>query len=167
MKFVWNICRRLILSGLLCLFSFWASGPFVTSFEFGPRTLSVFILFKSFESFWISYLLCIYFVFNCSLSLNVMFVFVRSCRDFRIYSCHFIYLIMFRNCLFFVWCFIFYVFLCLIVFNFINVMFVIRYFRICVLHFSNVVINVFVHCVISYLIAFHILNISYLIMTRI
>ena len=38
------VCRCLILSGLLCLFSFWASGPFVTSFEFGSRTLSAFIL---------------------------------------------------------------------------------------------------------------------------
>ena len=37
-------CRRPILSGLLCLFSFWASDPFVTSFEFGLRTLSVFTL---------------------------------------------------------------------------------------------------------------------------
>ena len=36
--------RRQILSGLLCLFSFWALDPFVTSFEFGPRTLSVFTL---------------------------------------------------------------------------------------------------------------------------
>ena len=29
-------CRRPILSGLLCSFSFWALGPFVTSFELGP-----------------------------------------------------------------------------------------------------------------------------------
>ena len=36
-----SFCRRLILFGLL---RFWASSPFVTSFEFGPRTLSVFIL---------------------------------------------------------------------------------------------------------------------------
>ena len=47
-------------------------------------------------------------------------------------------------------------FLCLIVFNFINVIFVIKYFRICVLHFSNVMLNVVLHCAISYLIAFHI-----------
>ena len=32
-------CRRQILSGLLCVLSF--LGPFVASFEFGPRTLSV------------------------------------------------------------------------------------------------------------------------------
>ena len=41
-------CRRPILSGLLCLFSsFWASGPFVTKFEFGPRTLSIFFYLSS------------------------------------------------------------------------------------------------------------------------
>ena len=39
-----NRCRRPILSGLLCLFSFWALGPFVTSFKLGPQTLSAFIL---------------------------------------------------------------------------------------------------------------------------
>ena len=33
-------CRRSILSKVLCLFSFWISSLFVTSFEFGPRTLS-------------------------------------------------------------------------------------------------------------------------------
>ena len=43
-------CRRQILSGLLCLFSFWALGPFVTSFEFESRTLSVFVYWV-FESF--------------------------------------------------------------------------------------------------------------------
>ena len=49
-------CRRPILSRLLCLFSFWASGPFVTSFEFGPRTLSLLFL----SSLWV--ILC--FVLN-------------------------------------------------------------------------------------------------------
>ena len=69
-------CKRLILSELLWLFSFWASGPFVTSFEFGPRTLSFsFIIYQDFEplsSFWISHLFRVYFVFNHYLSLNVM-----------------------------------------------------------------------------------------------
>ena len=57
-------CRRQILSGLLCSFSFWASGPFVTSFEFGPRTLSflfIYLFYWVFESFCISYLFCVYF----------------------------------------------------------------------------------------------------------
>ena len=53
-------CRCQILSELLCLFSFWASGPFVASFEFGPRTLSfsffLFILFEFFESLCVNYL---------------------------------------------------------------------------------------------------------------
>ena len=44
-------CRRQILSGLLCLFLFWASGPFVMSFEFGPRTLSVFTFIESLSRF--------------------------------------------------------------------------------------------------------------------
>ena len=43
-------CRCLILSELLCLFLFWTLGPFVTSFEFGPRTLSVFLLLYFIES---------------------------------------------------------------------------------------------------------------------
>ena len=94
-------CRRLILSGLLCLFSFWVSGPFVASFEFEPRTLSFsfcllwrgsnlglepcpflfayFILFESFESLCVSYLFCVYFVFNCYLSLKIMLCHFVSC----------------------------------------------------------------------------------------
>ena len=66
-------CRRLILSGLLCLFSFWASGPFVTSFEFRPRILPVFTL----SSLWV----VLYFVF-LSLSFVVKYF---SCR---FVSCH-------------------------------------------------------------------------------
>ena len=86
-------CRRPILFGLLCLFSFWASGLFVTSFEFGPRTLSLFILFGYFESFSISYLFRVYFVSNrylscCAISYRVMFfVFIYV-------KCLFIYLIV-------------------------------------------------------------------------
>ena len=78
-------CRRRILSRLL--YFFWASGPFVTSFEFGSRTLSLFLLYPVFESFCVSYLFHDYFVFKCYLSLNVMFVFrfVSRCV-FRIYS---------------------------------------------------------------------------------
>ena len=33
-----KVCRCQILSGLLCLFLFWASDPFVARFEFEPRT---------------------------------------------------------------------------------------------------------------------------------
>ena len=84
-------CRRLILSGLLCLFSFWASGPFVMSFEFGPRTLSVFTL----SSLWVVFVLVIYFVFIsylivicyinvvlcCFVSFLFLFVFIHvECR---------------------------------------------------------------------------------------
>ena len=54
-----GLCRRPILSGLLCSFSFWTSGPFVTSFEFGPRTLSIFYFIESLSSFE----LVIYFMF--------------------------------------------------------------------------------------------------------
>ena len=36
-----TICRRQILSGLLCLFLFWVLGPFVARFEFGPQTYFV------------------------------------------------------------------------------------------------------------------------------
>ena len=43
-----------------CVYSyFWASGPFVTSFEFGPRTLSIFVFIESLSRF----VLIIYFVF--------------------------------------------------------------------------------------------------------
>ena len=60
---------------------FWASSPFVTGFEFGPRTLSVFTLLSLFE-------LVIYFVFNHHLSLNVVLFHFVSCHDFRFfYSC--------------------------------------------------------------------------------
>ena len=61
-------CRRLILSGLLCLFLFWASSPFVTSFELGPRTLLFCFFIESLSHFCTSCLF--YFVFNCHLSLN-------------------------------------------------------------------------------------------------
>ena len=80
-------CRRLILSGLLCLFLFWASGPFVARFEFGPRTLSFSFYLFILSSLWVVLYLviyfCVYFVFNYYLLLNVMFVFV----SFRIVSC--------------------------------------------------------------------------------
>ena len=42
-----------------CVFSVWVSGPFVTSFEFGPRTLSFpfsYVFYRVFESFYFSYL---------------------------------------------------------------------------------------------------------------
>ena len=60
-------CRHLILSGLLCLFLFWALGPFMASFEFGPRTLSFsFILFiESLSHLVLVVLFYVYFAFNC------------------------------------------------------------------------------------------------------
>ena len=75
---IYNYCRRPILFGLLCSFSLWASGPFVTSFEFGPRTLFVFNLL-SLELFCISYLFRVYFASNRYLSLNVMLFRIASC----------------------------------------------------------------------------------------
>ena len=48
------------------------------SFEFGPRTLSIYFI-RVFELFSISYLFCVYFVFNCYLSLNVMLCHFASC----------------------------------------------------------------------------------------
>ena len=78
-------CRRLILSGLLCLFSFWASGPFVTSFEFGPRTLSVFFIYRVFELFYFSYLFCILlFVPICYLSFYVLSYLLLLCFVFNV-----------------------------------------------------------------------------------
>ena len=75
-------CRRLILSGLLCLFLFWASGPLVTSFELGlePRP---FYFIKSSNRFctsclffFISYLIVIYrYMSNCYLSCCSFIVF--------------------------------------------------------------------------------------------
>ena len=86
-------CRRLILSELLCLFSFWTSGPFVTSFEFGPRTLSVFI--ESSSRFSIN---CLFYFYYYHLSLNVMFLFISLCHIFRIYLRQLsFYLIRFRK----------------------------------------------------------------------
>ena len=63
-------CRRLILSGLLCLFSFSASGPFVTRFEFRPRTLSFFYFIESLSRV---ALVC-FFSFSYLFTLNVVFV---------------------------------------------------------------------------------------------
>ena len=54
-----NVCRRPILSELLCLFSFWASGPFVTSSNLGlePCLLLIYRVVESFSiSYFISYL---------------------------------------------------------------------------------------------------------------
>ena len=67
------------------VFLFGASSPFVTNFEFGPRTLSVFI-HRVFESFSISYLFCICFASNYLfvVKCHVCVCFV-SCRIFRIY----------------------------------------------------------------------------------
>ena len=81
-------CRRQILFGLLCLFSFWASDPLVTNFEFGPRTLSfTFYLFiESLSHLVLVILFRICFASNCCLSLKVMFVFrFISCHVFCIY----------------------------------------------------------------------------------
>ena len=47
-------CRRLILSGLLYLFSFWASGPFVTSSNLSLEPC-LWLIYQVVESFSISY----------------------------------------------------------------------------------------------------------------
>ena len=74
-----NICRRQILSRLLCLFLFRASGPFVTCVEFGPCTssLSFYQVFR--------FILVIYFVFISYCVLFFVFIHVK---------CH---LVVFRN----------------------------------------------------------------------
>ena len=63
-------CRRPILSGLLLVFLFfcWASGPFASWFEFGPRThfvTLVFIFIESLSRFCISYLVRVYLIVIC------------------------------------------------------------------------------------------------------
>ena len=63
-----------------CVFIFWVSGPFATSFEFGSRTLSV-SFYRVFESC----CLVIYFVSNGYLSLSIMSCHFVSCLVFRIY----------------------------------------------------------------------------------
>ena len=84
-----EVCRRLILSGLLCLFLFWALGPFMASFEFGPRTLSFsFVLFiESLSHLVLVVLFYVYFAFNCYLLLNVILCSFRIMSCFYIYSC--------------------------------------------------------------------------------
>ena len=83
--------------GYYVYFHFWALDPFVTSFEFGPRTLSLFSYFnRVFESSWFSYLFRVYFVSNrylpcCVASYRAMFLFLFALKR------HFIYLIMFHN----------------------------------------------------------------------
>ena len=47
-------CRRSILSRLLCLFSFWASGPFVTSSNLSLEPC-LWLIYQVVESFSISY----------------------------------------------------------------------------------------------------------------
>ena len=59
-KISYCVCRRPILSGLLCLFSFWASN------------LVCFYFIEYLSHFCISYLCCVYFVFIYYLSLNVL-----------------------------------------------------------------------------------------------
>ena len=78
-------CRRLILSGLLCLFSFWASGPFVTSFECGPRTLSlsfIYLFCQVFKSFCISYLFRVYFIIICRQMSCLCLFRIMSCFSY-------------------------------------------------------------------------------------
>ena len=80
-------CRRPILSGLLCLFSFWASSPFVTSFEFGPRTLSVFYFIKSLSHLVLVILFRICLASNCFCRVKYDFVlcrFVFNCVSYLI-----------------------------------------------------------------------------------
>ena len=78
-------CRRPILSGLLCLFSFWVLGPFVASFEFGPWTLSFSFCLFILSRLWVAFVLAVYvvcFVFNYYQSLNVMSCCFLSCLAF-------------------------------------------------------------------------------------
>ena len=88
-------CRRPILSGLLCLFLFWALGPFVTRIEIGPRTLSFsFIYFiESLSRFCISYLFLVYLlsVVKC----HVVSFRIVSCFSYFFYvKCYLFYLII-------------------------------------------------------------------------
>ena len=85
-------CRRLILSGLLCLFSFLGLEPIGDEFELGPRTLSF-----SFIS--LSNLLSRFVIVKCCV---VLFRIVTSFFAFIHIKCYFICLIMFlfnRICL--------------------------------------------------------------------
>ena len=77
-------CKCLILSGLLCLFSFLGLGPICDEFRIWASNLVRFYFIKSLSRFCISYLFRVYFVFNCYLPLNVMFVFIRIIPFFRI-----------------------------------------------------------------------------------
>ena len=70
-------CRCPILFGLLCLFSFWTSDPFLTSFEFGPRTLSVFTLSSP-------YFILQLFIHSCRFSV---FNYFASKMSFGVISC--------------------------------------------------------------------------------
>ena len=120
------------------LIFFWAPSPFVTSFEFGPRTLSVFILL----SLWVvsfSYLFRVYsllFVIKChvcvvsyrvivhilfmsdvSLFIWLCFLITRVCLINCISYVSFFCFVVFRNLnvvLYFQFCFVFSYILCLI-----------------------------------------------------
>ena len=58
------------------MFLFWALGPFVTSFELGPQTLSFYfyLFFESLSHLVLVILFRICFVSNCYLFVKVMFV---------------------------------------------------------------------------------------------
>ena len=73
---LYNRCRRQILSGLLCLFSFLGLGPIYNEVQTWASNLVRFLIYRVLV---ILFRIC--FVFNCCLSLNVMFV------SFRIVPC--------------------------------------------------------------------------------
>ena len=91
-------CRRLILSRLLCLFSFWTLGPFVSRFEFGSRTYSVYVylFYRVFESLSRLIVICAYF------SYLIMFRIVFRYHVFvRVLVCLIVFRVIFRfvsNC---------------------------------------------------------------------
>ena len=133
-------CRRLILSALLCLFSFLGLGPMCDEFRTWASNLvflsCLFYFLESWSRFVLICLFRVYSVFNRYLSLKVMFVFVSYHVVFFVFiyiKCH---LIVFRN---------------LIVLLIISCMSLVI---ICSYHFS-------------YLNVSHILNISYLTMIHI
>ena len=86
--------------GYCAYFLFWALGPFVMNFKFGPRTLSVYLLCWVFESFCFSYLFRVYFVSNrylscCVVSYRAMFLYLFTLKVIL-----FIWLCFVINCVF-------------------------------------------------------------------
>ena len=84
--FTYGDCRRPILSGLLYPFNFcWASGPFVSRFEFEPQTSSVLIC-RVFNLFFFYLIVCVDFLYLiiscqkccvCFVSYHVFHIYLR------------------------------------------------------------------------------------------